>query len=70
MAKKRISVISTTNTGKNTVFHDNFKNKNMTIKQFVSEIKKGNYDNYHIRVIKGIETPVSNPDNSANNNLG
>lgn len=38
--------------------------------QFVREIDKGNYSNYHIRNINGISTPVSNPDGSINNNLG
>lgn len=42
----------------------------MTRNQFVNQIKQGNYDNYHIRNIGGIETPVSNPDTTRNNNLG
>ena len=42
----------------------------MTRSQFVKEIEKGNYENYHIRVINDIKTPVSNPDKSENNNLG
>ena len=67
---KRISVTNESLSGRNQVFHDNFKNKDMTRKEFVTEIKSGNYENYHIRVINGIETPVSNPDNSTNNNLG
>lgn len=42
----------------------------MTRNQFVQEIKNGSYENYHIRTIGGVKTPVSNPDNSTNNNLG
>lgn len=42
----------------------------MTRPEFVRQIKQGNYENYHVRVINGIPTPVSNPDRITNNNLG
>ncbi len=67
---KRVTVTNQTSSGRNTRFHDNYTGKDMTRSQFVNQIKQGNYDNYHIRTINGIETPVSNPDNSSNNNLG
>lgn len=67
---KRVTVTNQTSSGRNTKFHDNYTGKEMTRSQFVNQIKQGNYDNYHIRTINGIETPVSNPDNSSNNNLG
>lgn len=67
---KRVTVTNQTSSGRNTKFHDNHTGKDMTRSQFVNQIKQGNYDNYHIRTINGIETPVSNPDNSSNNNLG
>lgn len=41
----------------------------MSRSQFVQKIKQGNYPNYHIRKVNGIDTPVSNPDKSENNNL-
>lgn len=41
----------------------------MTRNQFVKSINNGNYNNYHVRKINGIDTPVSNPDKSKNNNL-
>ena len=66
---KRITVTSETDSGRNQIFHDNYKNKNMSRKEFVKEIKSGAYKNYHIRIINGIETPVSNPDESTSNNL-
>lgn len=66
---KRVTVTNQTSSGRNTKFHDNYTGKDMTRSQFVNQIKQGNYDNYHIRTINGIETPVSNPDNSSNNNL-
>lgn len=66
----RVSVTRESETGRNEKFHDNFTGKDMTRNQFVNQIKQGNYDNYHIRNIGGIETPVSNPDSTRNNNLG
>ncbi len=41
----------------------------MTRTQFVREIEQGNFDNYHVRKINGIKTPVSNPDDKEGNNL-
>ena len=67
---KRISVTSETQTGRNKTFHDNYKNKDMSLQKFVKEIKNGDYPKFHIRTINGIETPVSNPDKSTSNNLG
>lgn len=68
--RKRISVLSESETGRNERFRDNSSGIEMTRNQFVREIEKGNYDNYHIRIINDIKTPVSNPDKSQNNNLG
>ncbi|MDG5852487.1 hypothetical protein [Clostridium beijerinckii] len=70
MSRKRITVTQETNTGRNTKFHDNYTGANMTRNQFVNQIKSGNYTNYHVRDINGVQTPVSNPDKSTNNNLG
>lgn len=67
---KRITVTKETSTGRNVSFHDNYTGKNMNRTQFVREISKGNYINYHVRNINVISTPVSNPDGSTNNNLG
>lgn len=66
---KRVKVTEESDTGRNESFHDNFTGKDMTRSQFVDEIKRGNYDNYHIRNINGVDTPVSNPDSTKNNNL-
>ena len=41
----------------------------MTRNQFVREINNGSYDNYHVRIINNVPTPVSNPDSSERNNL-
>lgn len=67
---KRISVTSESSTGRNMTFHDNYTGSDMSRIQFVNSIKSGNYGNYHIRNINGVDTPVSNPDRSTNNNLG
>lgn len=70
MGRQRVSVTKESNTGRNERFHDNYKGTDMTRSQFVREINNGNYENYHIRNINGIQTPVSNPDSKRNNNLG
>ena len=69
MAFKRISVLSENTTGRNQKFIDNITKETMNRSQLVQKIKQGEYPNYHIRKINGIETPVSNPDQSENNNL-
>ena len=69
MARKRISVTSEDNNGRNQSFRDNYTGETMSRKKFVSKINTGNYDNYHVRKINGVDTPVSNPDSSRNNNL-
>lgn len=66
---KRITVTNESDTRRNENFHDNFKGTDMTRVQFVNQIKQGNYENYHVRNINGVPTPVSNPDKTRNNNL-
>ena len=70
MGRQRVSVTRESNTGRDLGFHDNYKGTDMTRGQFVREINNGNYENYHVRNINGIPTPVSNPDSTRNNNLG
>lgn len=67
---KRISVIKKSPTGSNELFKDNYENKMMTKNEFVKKIEKDKYENYHVRIIDGVKTPVSNPDKTKNNNLG
>lgn len=66
---KRITVTSESATGRNILFRDNYTGASYTRAQFVRQIKAGNYENYHIRNINGLDTPVSNPDKSTRNNL-
>lgn len=70
IARKRITVTRESESGRNEYFHDNYSNIDMTRNQFVAAIQNGEYQNYHVRNINGIDTPVSNPDKTRNNNLG
>ncbi|NET08380.1 MAG: hypothetical protein F6K09_01105 [Merismopedia sp. SIO2A8] len=70
MARKRITVTNENNSGRNQNFRDNYTGADMTRKQFVDKINSGDYPKYHVRLINGVETPVSNPDKSEKNNLG
>ena len=66
---KRVKTTQESESGRNQKFHDNFTGQDMSRAQFVNEIERGNYDNYHIRIINGVKTPISNPDKTRNNNL-
>jgi hypothetical protein len=67
---KRVSVTRESDSGRNLQYRDNRTGQQMTRPEFVRQIRQGNYENYHVREINGVPTPVSNPDNSENNNLG
>jgi len=66
----RISVTRESDSGRNEWFRDNHTGRGMSRQTFVKAIENGKYENYHIRNIHGVKTPVSNPDNSTRNNLG
>ncbi len=68
--RKRITVTHETETGRNTRFHDNYTGADMTRAEFVREIERGKYQDYHVRVIGGVRTPASNPNGSEYDNLG
>ncbi len=67
--RKRITVTQENSTNRNIGFRDNLTGQKLTRPQLVREIKNGNLPNYHVRKINGVDTPVSNPDGSTNNNL-
>lgn len=67
---KRISVTRETDSGRNQRFRDNRTGIEMSRAELVRKIEQGEYDTYHVREINGVKTPVSNPDQSENNNLG
>ncbi|MDD4029722.1 MAG: hypothetical protein PHX86_08505 [Caldisericia bacterium] len=66
---KSVRVTSESDSGRNQKFHDDKTGKNMTRAQFVQEIKQGNFPDYHVRKVNGLQTPVSNPDRKEGNNL-
>lgn len=69
MSRNRVSVTKESPTGRNQKFRDNYTKQKMSRAEFVKEIQKGQYDNYHVRTINGVKAPVSNPDANTNNNL-
>ncbi len=69
MGRKRVTVTQENDTGRNKKFHDNSTGEDMSRAQFVKKIEQGNYDDYHVRKINNVKTPVSNPDATKNNNL-
>ncbi len=69
---KVVKTIAETSTGRNTLFQNTGNNEIMTRQEFVNRIKNPNsvyHEDYYVRNINGIETPVSKPDRSTNNNL-
>lgn len=66
---KRITVISESDTGRNGKFRDNRTGTIMSRAEFARQIENERYQNFHVRTINGVKTPVSNPDNSEGNNL-
>ena len=65
----RIKVTQESDSGRNQRFCDTRTGEDMTRVQFVRQIENGQYPNYHVREINEVKTPVSNPDNTKNNNL-
>lgn len=69
MARKRIVVIRESPTGRNEEFRDAKTHEQMSRSEFVKKIQRGEYPGYHVRKVHGVKTPVSNPDNTTDNNL-
>lgn len=67
--RKRVTVTKKSETGRNIRFRDNLTGEELTRTKFVKAIENDKYDDFHVRKINGVKTPVSNPDNSTNNNL-
>lgn len=67
---RRIRVTDETDSGRNLGFYDPDRQQSMTRAQFVQAIGDGKYTDYHVRVINGVKTPVSNPDSKKSDNLG
>ncbi len=69
---KNVIVLKESESGRNLLFLDKKSKEKMTLNQFVKKIVNGSgYSNdYYVREINGIKTPVSKPDGKENNNLG
>ncbi len=67
---KRVKVTRESNSGRNTQFRDTRNGSTMSRSDFVRAIRNGRYGGYHVRMVNGVATPVSNPDRSNRNNLG
>lgn len=65
----RVTVTQESDSGRNQRFRDTRTGEEMTRAQFVKQIENSQYPNYHVRKINKIKTPVSNPDDTTNNNL-
>ncbi len=70
MSKKHVTVTQENKTGRNQKFHDNRTDEDMTRAEFVKKIEQRQYDDYHVRKINDVKTPVSNPDKTTDDNLG
>lgn len=66
----RIKVIGEADSGRNERFRDTRTGREMSRPEFVRAIENNQYKNYHVRLVNGVKTPVSNPDRSDKNNLG
>jgi hypothetical protein len=69
MSKSKITVTSESESGRNTRF-DVPGQGEITRQALVRQIRDGQHEGYHVRVINGLATPVSNPNGSDRDNLG
>lgn len=67
---KSVVVTDESDSGRNQRFRDTSTGRTMSRGEFADRIEGGQYPDYHVRVINGLRTPVSNPDRSEGNNLG
>jgi hypothetical protein len=65
-----VIVLKEDENGRNQIFFDTITKEILSAPQFVASIESGKYPGYAVKTIKGIPTPVSNPDGRGTNNLG
>ena len=58
----RAVVMQESSSGHNTRFRDIQTGVKMTRREFVREVEKGKYPDYHIRIIDRVKRPVLNED--------
>jgi len=66
---KSVIVIDESESGRNREFKDTKNGRTISRTEFVGKIEVGTYEDYHVRKINNVKTPVSNPDGSEGNNL-
>ena len=66
---KSVIAASEDRKGRNHAFTDVQSGKSFSREEFVQLIEAGRFPEYHIRVINGIKTPVSNPNHKLTDNL-
>ena len=69
MSGRKITVTSETESGRNTRFNVPSQGE-VTRQTLVQQIRAGEHDDYHVRIINGLATPVSNPNGNGDDNLG
>jgi hypothetical protein len=69
LAKPIVSIAKSA-TGRNQTFYDIQKKIEFTREELVAQINAGAYPGYSVKVIRGIETPVSKRDGRITNNIG
>lgn len=67
---KPIVAVSKSRSGRNEIFYDIEKQVVLSRENLVVEIAMGHYPGYSIKIIRGIETPVSKRDGRITNNIG
>lgn len=67
---KPVIVLVQEKKGRNVLFFDTVKRKILDASQFVALIEAGQYRGYAVKMVNGVPTPVSNPDERGTNNLG
>jgi hypothetical protein len=68
--KNRLIVTKENSKGRNVEFLDKKTGESLTRAAVVKGINTGKYADYHVRMINGLATPVSNPNGSSSDNLG
>lgn len=67
---KPVIVLVEEKKGRNLLFFDTVKKKILDASEFVALIQAGQYRGYAVKLVNGVPTPVSNPDERGTNNLG
>jgi hypothetical protein len=69
-SKSSVVVLKESKSGANEIFFDLLKSAMMTRNEFIAEIEAGLYKDFIVKIIDGIEYPVSLKDSVIENNLG